>query len=106
MRTPLKMLNTAVVTPIPNANAVIARVGTKRDRSIIRKATLTSITMFDTHPPSGRPQGVGNMRSAVTANRIKRVEVFGRIRVFRFGIQSHLRTADFNEGDSFGREPV
>src|SRR5579872_6202019 len=40
--TPLKMLNTAVVTPIPSARATMASVEMNRDRRIDRTAALMS----------------------------------------------------------------
>src|SRR5947207_2543337 len=48
--TPLKMLNTAVVTPIPRAKATTASADTKRARSTDRVATLISWSMRDIPP--------------------------------------------------------
>jgi len=40
--TPLKILNTAVVTPMPSAKATIASAETKRERTSVRTATFRS----------------------------------------------------------------
>src|SRR5262245_22464004 len=50
-RTPLKMLNTALVTPMPRAKARTASAVTNRARVSVRTANRRSCTRVDMPPP-------------------------------------------------------